>query len=280
VVKALQSPFKMILATRLLVLATLAQGLEPSLEPILWLPLGDSITLGCGSLEKPRDRDYAHCSPFAAGYRVPLAYALTQQGFDVSTMGTQTNGPAAWVSPQWLHHEGHPGLTIANLLTNGQLNKSFAHPSANGKLPGLITVHMGTNDCAVRFKHGRHGPLTRNYPPQIAKEAEKLLAVLYERAPKARVFIASLIHFPKEHDCVAGYNALLPKVVADHRSRGMQVFYVPLSESVKLCASNSTDEEPRMSGLCLRDETHPTAAGYLHIAGAFALAIAEAFSGS
>jgi len=268
-----------VVVTRLLLLASLVHGLEPSLEPLLWLPLGDSITLGCGSLEKPRDSTYAHCSPFAAGYRVPLAYALTQQGFDVSTMGTLTNGPASWVSPQWLHHEGHPGLTIANVLDGGHLNKSFAHPSADGKLPGLITVHMGTNDCAVRFKHGRHGPLTRNSPTQIAEEADKLLAELYKLAPKARVFIASVIHFPKEHGCVEGYNALLPKIVADHRALGMQVSYVPLSESVKLCASNSTDETPRMSGLCLRDETHPTAAGYLHIAGAFALAIAEAFSG-
>lgn len=268
----------MALASRLLLLAAVARGLVPSLEPLLWLPLGDSITLGCGSHEKPRDTDYAHCSPTAAGYRVPLAYALTQQGYSVSTMGTQTNGPAAWVSPQWLQHEGHPGMSMVQLLGDGHLNRSFAHASARGALPGLITVHMGTNDCAVRIKHSRHGPVERYSSAQVAAHASALLAALYARAPAARVFMASVIHYPRERSCVEGFNALLPGVAAAHRARGMQVAYVPLAESEQLCAANATEDGPRVAGLCLGDETHPTAAGYLRIAAVFSLAIAEAFA--
>lgn len=268
----------MALPSRLLLLATVASGLVPSLEPLLWLPLGDSITLGCGSHEKPRDTDYAHCAPTAAGYRVPLAYALTQQGYSVSTMGTQTNGPAAWVLPQWLQHEGHPGMSIVQVLDDGHLNKSFAHASARGSSPGLITVHLGTNDCAVRIKHSRHGPVERYSAVQVAAHASALLAAIYERAPRARVFMASVIHYPRERSCVEGFNALLPGVVASHAALGMQAVYVPLAESEQLCATNSTEGGLRATGLCLGDQTHPTAAGYLRIAAVFSLAIAEAFA--
>jgi hypothetical protein len=54
---------------------------------------------------------YAH-----AGYRVPLALALSQHplgapsnaGFNISTMGTLETGPH-YVPRSWLKHEGHPG---------------------------------------------------------------------------------------------------------------------------------------------------------------------------
>lgn len=44
---------------------------------LLWLPLGDSITWGCGTDAAPRGG--AACAPDAGGYRVPLAWALSQQ---------------------------------------------------------------------------------------------------------------------------------------------------------------------------------------------------------
>ena len=48
---------------------------------ILWLPLGDSITWGCGTDGAPRGS--AACAKDAGGYRVPLAWALSQQGHNV-----------------------------------------------------------------------------------------------------------------------------------------------------------------------------------------------------
>lgn len=77
--------------------------------PVLWLPLGDSITFGCGTDAAPRGP--AGCVSDAGGYRVPLAWALSQAGFNVSTMGTLTTGPA-YVPPAWLRHEGHPGWRL------------------------------------------------------------------------------------------------------------------------------------------------------------------------
>ena len=64
-------------------------------KSVLWLPLGDSITWGCNS---PTIQD---CHSDSAGYRVPLALALSQHplglpsgaGFNISTMGTLETGP-------------------------------------------------------------------------------------------------------------------------------------------------------------------------------------------
>jgi len=43
---------------------------------LLWLPLGDSMTLGCGTDATKTDRA-ATCAQDAAGHRVPLAWALS-----------------------------------------------------------------------------------------------------------------------------------------------------------------------------------------------------------
>lgn len=85
-------------------------------QNVLWLPLGDSITHGCTG---PTIQD---CHDTSAGYRIPLALALSQaalgaasnEGFNVSTMGTASTGPA-YVPAQWLRHCGFPGWTSACL---------------------------------------------------------------------------------------------------------------------------------------------------------------------
>ena len=105
-------------------------------QNVLWLPLGDSNSFGCTG---PTIQD---CHADAAGYRVPLALALTQAplgspdllGFNVSTMGTSTTGPA-YVPAQWLHHDGHPGWTIP--MIDNLLPKSLA---TSPKRPDIITM--------------------------------------------------------------------------------------------------------------------------------------------
>ena len=76
-------------------LDTLRPPMVPTMSstpsPLLWLPLGDSITWGCGTDAKPRGR--AGCVADAGGYRVPLAWSLSQAGYNVSTMGTLKTGP-------------------------------------------------------------------------------------------------------------------------------------------------------------------------------------------
>lgn len=98
------------LAPRALLLAVLcgAVTVATASTDMLWLPLGDSITWGCGTDAAPRGS--AGCVPDAGGYRVPLAWALSQAGYNVTTMGTLKTGPS-YVPEQWISHEGHPGVS-------------------------------------------------------------------------------------------------------------------------------------------------------------------------
>lgn len=107
--------------------------------PLLWLPLGDSITFGCGNSALPRQK--AVCVPNAGGYRVPLAWTLAQLNYNVSTMGTLTNGGDD-TPPQWHHHEGHPGWRWDQV--DDILDQSL---ETSPTPPDLVTIHLGTNDC-------------------------------------------------------------------------------------------------------------------------------------
>ena len=125
--------------------ATAAAPPTPS-TPIQWLPLGDSITWGCGTDAAPRGG--ADCCKDCGGYRVPLAWALTQSGHNVTTMGTLTTGPSDVVPARWINHEGHPGWRFDEI--DGILDKSLA---TSATPPNLVTIHLGTNDC------GQHDPI-------------------------------------------------------------------------------------------------------------------------
>eukprot|EP01047_Picozoa_sp_COSAG01_P041867 COSAG01_NODE_3621_length_5860_cov_4.719840_7_plen_113_part_00 len=73
-------------------------------KAMLWLPLGDSITWGCGTDSSPRGD--ANCTHDAGGYRVPLAWAMSQAGYNVSTMGPLKTGPDT-VTVRWLRQVLH-----------------------------------------------------------------------------------------------------------------------------------------------------------------------------
>jgi len=67
-----------------------------------WLPLGDSITWGCGNGFLPHAPDNG-CEEDAASYRIPTAQALEQANISITTVGTRTAGPAS--SPaSWRAH--------------------------------------------------------------------------------------------------------------------------------------------------------------------------------
>jgi hypothetical protein len=83
---------------------------RPALMKVL--PLGDSITFGCGSNAEPGGNP--DCADDAGGYRVPLMWSLSSafgNATNVTTVGTLSNGPNSSPSA-WLNHEGHPGLRI------------------------------------------------------------------------------------------------------------------------------------------------------------------------
>jgi hypothetical protein len=134
-------------------------------QNVLWLPLGDSITFGCTG---PTIQD---CHADGGGYRVPLAFALTQpalgdpanEGFNISTMGTDTTGPP-YVPAQWLKHCGFPGWTIP--MIKNFLPQAFA---SNPARPDIITIHLGSkldsDNSGVATTVCPHLRLTSTYAP-------------------------------------------------------------------------------------------------------------------
>ena len=265
-VKLLPVVFAALYATE--VTAASASAKDPVGPDVLWLPLGDSITFGCTG---PTIQD---CHSDAGGYRVPLAFALSQPplgypteskpGFNVFTCGTQTTGPS-YVPEQWLHHEGHPGIQISGL--DAIVQKAFASCS---RAPDLVTILLGTNDCNA------------NVDPEVAMPARmhSLLSHVQEYAPNASVFLADVVATGQPwNTCVQAFNKHVPEIVSAWQAN-MTITYTPVYEpalagTTGVCSSTSFED-----GLCGAHEIHPTTAGYPRMASAFAVSIMKNYNGS
>ena len=103
--------------------ATLAQ----SAPPIRIMPLGDSITYGSGT---------------SGGYRLPLYVALTNAGYTVDFVGTQTDNGATGLPDS--NHQGLSGWKISDVWS-GLYEKIYDWLYAI-KDPDVVLVHIGTND--------------------------------------------------------------------------------------------------------------------------------------
>jgi hypothetical protein len=91
------------------------------------MPLGDSITYGGGA---------------AGGYRAPLYQLLTNAGYTVDFIGTQTgNGAASLPDPD---HEGYSGATIRYI--DSRLPNIFGAVLQ----PDIILLLLGVNDYRVQ----------------------------------------------------------------------------------------------------------------------------------
>jgi lysophospholipase L1-like esterase len=169
-------------------------------------------------------------------------------------MGTLTTGPS-YIQSKWLNHEGHDGWRIDQI--DAILNKSLASASLP---PDLITIHLGTNDCY-------QGATQQLMNTRITS----LLSHIQASVPNTTTtFIASILNFPRNAACVAAFNAGLPAVVAAHQATGMRLVYTPMQELSGLCTTTNP-----LTNLCCGHRMHPTAAGYLRMASAWALSIAE-----
>jgi lysophospholipase L1-like esterase len=237
-------------------------GAAGAVQNVLWLPLGDSITFGCTG---PAIED---CHSESGGYRVPLAFALSQPalgdpndpknvGFNVTTMGTAQTGPY-YVPAQWTRHCGFPGWTIP--MIDDFLPQAFA---SNPNRPDIITVHLGTNDC-----NGGHA-LT-----QMVTNMNSLLNKTFVTAPTAHVFLADTIPTGQSwNTCITAWSAAVPGIVAQWAGRGMKITFVPMNGEVRMCRGTGDDFD-----LCGAHQIHPTSAGYPRMASAFALAILKHFN--
>lgn len=183
-----------------------ATGVAPN---VLWLPLGDSITWGCTG---PTIQD---CHSDSGGYRVPLAFALSQAplgppsqpGMNLTTMGTLSTGPPT-VPSQWQRHEGHPGWQINTV--DQILNKSLA---TSPKAPDLITIHLGTNDCNAKTS-----------TDDMVARMNLLLSHIQAGAPRSQVYLASVISTGNPwDDCIQEFNKRVPSIVALWSKAGLSV---------------------------------------------------------
>lgn len=242
-----------------LVLLLGATAAVRGVQNVLWLPLGDSITFGCTG---PTIQD---CHPDCGGYRVPLAFALSQPplgnaslvGFNVTTMGTDTTGPS-YVPAQWLKHCGFPGWTIAEI--DDFLPQAFA---SNPSRPDLITIHLGTNDC----NQGRT-------LSEMSADMNSLLNHTFTDSPLSHVFLADVIATSNPwNSCIVAFNAVVPSIVSNWSAQGMKVTFVPMYAEVRMCGDTGDDFD-----LCGGHQVHPTSAGYPRMASAFALPILKYFN--
>jgi lysophospholipase L1-like esterase len=120
------------------------------------MPLGDSITLGVNG-----------------GYRNNLYTGLQQNRCGVSYVGTLID-PNTRVADQ--HHEGHAGLTIADIA--GRVDAWVASTE-----PGIILLMVGTNDTAW---------WTNSDAAEIGARHDALIDQLRAARPNAWIFVASI----------------------------------------------------------------------------------------
>ena len=210
------------------------------------------------------------CHSDSAGYRVPLALALSQHplgmpssaGFNITTMGTLETGPP-YVPRQWLKHEGHPGWqinTIDNILV-----QSLA---TSKQLPDLITIHLGTNDCDARVNVST-----------MTTRMNSLLSNIQVHASKAQVFLADVVATglrPDMEACIVAFNKLVPGIVSAWKAKGLAISYVKVFDAMQPgCGASASASE---HDLCGGHQIHPTSAGYPRMASAFALSILRNFN--
>ena len=163
------------------------------------LPLGDSITNGVGSSDK-------------GGYRVPLFKLMAAASQKTTFTGSQKSGPNnLQVSGQTFitRHEGHNGWGISQVNPNSGGSKGLttlipspAFDTANGGLPNIILLHIGTNDSGTYSA------------TQMASDLKGLLDQITTAAPNALVVVAQIVPLGYgDNAVIKAYNQAIPGIV-------------------------------------------------------------------
>jgi len=224
----------------LLLLAASATGSHFS-----WLPLGDSITWGCGNGFLPHEPSDG-CEADAASYRIPTAQALEQANISITAVGSRSAGPAS-APASWKSHEGHPGWRIDELTAIA--------PAWAALGPDVVTVLAGANDCL----QGDGAALAIARMTALLNATTTLL-------PSAKVLVGSMLDVPSGtgKDCQVALNAALPGLVKQADGGRGQLVYVPVAEgTVGVCGDDKTTYS-------IGDGVHPNAAGHARVASVFA----------
>jgi lysophospholipase L1-like esterase len=184
------------------------------------MPLGDSITFGAGA---------------GGGYRAPLYQLLTNAGYSLDFIGTQTgNGTPSLPDPD---HEGYPGGTIGDV--------DFVLPIIFGAVvePDIILLLLGVNN----YLQGEETAIATN-------RLEALVVRLATNWPDAKIIVGSLteVSEPLNTQIRIAFNAFLPGICERQRGLGRQVYFTDMHSAVPLAD--------------MPDQLHPNQLGYRKMA--------------
>ena len=164
------------------------------------MPLGDSITRGVGrrigngaSAIRTPER------PFEVGYREILTNELSDNGFAVDFVGTQSE--TAVVGFLENQHEGHPSINADEIITgamrtttNSVINFIGIANSLALNPTDIVLLHIGTNDI------GSNDPI-----PTIVSDVSGILDAIDNVDPDITVVLARII-FDRDSDPDDGDN--------------------------------------------------------------------------
>lgn len=213
-----------------------------SCAPLKVLPLGDSITFGCGDGCNGLgcgDQCAVLRPSCQSGYRSLLWRMLspnstTSQEWDF--VGTQHNGPDDIDGD----HEGHPGWRSQGI--QGISDKWLPLK------PDVIMLHIGTNNMGVGLESAA----------TALQNLGSLLNVTFRSLPKVRLLLATIIGSSKvaygggKHK---EYNAGVEQFVVDYKGKGFTIELVDMAKESGL--GQYCD-----SGNCCLPGIHPTGKGY------------------
>ena len=215
-----------------IVCAVTAQAQTP---PIRIMPLGDSITLGTGT---------------PAGYRYPLYVALTNAGYNVDYVGTQT-GNATNLLPK-VNHQGMSGWRISGQNGLTEFVPDWLNAIAD---PDVVLLHIGTNDFGT----------TNSYATAIDR-LDALITQIATNRPRAHIIVTSLLPRGEPYNTwiTNTFNPYVPVKVAAQQSLGRKVHFL--------------DMHSYLTTSDLFDNLHPNAGGYAKMAAAWFPAITNVIS--
>ena len=103
-----------------------------------------------------------------------------------------------------------------------------------------------------------------------------LLGHIFQATPKTQVFVADVIgtnHIINPwSQCILDFNKLIPGTIENMKTKGMQVYFVPMYNQTGICGASEGTED---YALCGGHKIHPTPAGYPRMASAFAKVILD-----
>ena len=258
---------------RLLLLAIVALAAAQKKTPLAILPLGDSITYGCGDnctsqcsatlpcVDCLINRSYTPCARCSSGYRLPLFQKLAAAGSRLAPtfVGPLSEGPTDAPTAA-LAHGGWPGIRISGKASPNHTAGLVQVVDEWGKFAAkadAVLLHIGTNDV-LQNAYASAEVAAGDMASQLAA----LLAVIRSVAPHhTRIYVASVILLAPtpEHAQwnaqLTAFNAAIPFMLEGYIAGGGDAVFVDMARSAAPCSGLT-------NGCCPGGGVHPTVVGY------------------